>query len=63
MNHNHPDFKKDQIKADKYKASTLCKIQAVKNLGFEKLEEHFKNRLNKTGVDLAFKNALLNHDK
>ena len=47
----------------KYKQSTLSKIQAIKSMGSEKLEENFKNRLNKTGVDFTFKNALINYDK
>eukprot|EP00347_Sterkiella_histriomuscorum_P005013 403358235 len=63
MNHEHPNFDRDQRKSQKYKASNLCKIQAVKNYGYEKLEEHFKNRMNKTGVDMAFKNAILNQEK
>lgn len=32
-------------------------------MGYEKLEEHYKHRLNKTGVDFSFKNAILSHEK
>ena len=64
MNHDHPKFD-DYYKQEvgKYKASTLSKISAVKQYGHNRLEENFKSRLNKTGVDFTFKQTVINHDK
>jgi len=55
MNHEHPDFRKSLEEPSKFKASTLCNIQAIRNMGYDKIEEQFKNRVNKTGVDHSFK--------
>jgi hypothetical protein len=43
----------------KYKASSLSKVQAVRSIGYKRLEESIRARLNKTGIDFSFKKAFM----
>ena len=47
----------------KFKASTLTKYCDAKKIGCEKLEDHFNNKFNKTGIDLNFKQAYHSYSK
>ena len=63
MRHDNPIFNEDQNQAKQFKASTLSKVQAIRNVGYDRIEDQYKNRLNKTGVDFCFKSAIVNFDK
>lgn len=33
-------------------------MQAVRSVGYQKIEESFRNRVNRLGIDLSFKKAM-----
>jgi hypothetical protein len=61
--------KKQQLaeREKKYKVSTLRGVQMIRNMGYDKIQSHLKQKMNKTGVDWNFKNVMItqkrNHEK